>query len=210
MHVGALVIFEEPPPARTSSAATSRAGWRWSRARQELAVPRFEMGRPFWVDDPSFNLEYHVRHTALPRPGSAERLRQLVGRIFSQRLDRSKPLWELWLVQGLEGGRFALISKTHHALVDGVSGVDIATVLFDLQPRPAEVEDEDWVAEPVPSDTDLVLEGVKGLIGPRSAWPGARWAPFSGPVAPSSKCARAPRAWARWSGPGSTRRPMSR
>ena len=94
------------------------------------------MGRPFWVDDPSFNLDYHVRHTALPKPGSDDQLRQLAGRIFSQRLDRSKPLWELWLVQGLEGGRFALISKTHHALVDGVSGVDIATVLFDLQPGP--------------------------------------------------------------------------
>ena len=96
------------------------------------------MGRPFWVDDPSFNLDYHVRHTALPKPGSAEQLRQLVGRIFSQRLDRSKPLWELWIVQGLEGDRFALISKTHHALVDGVSGVDIATVLFDLSPVPAD------------------------------------------------------------------------
>ena len=134
------------------------------RYRQRLAFPRFEMGRPFWVDDPSFNLDYHVRHTALPRPGIDEQLRQLVGRIFSQRLDRSKPLWELWLVQGLEGGRFALISKTHHALVDGVSGVDIATVLFDLQPAPAESRARTADAEPEPSDADLVAEGVKGLI----------------------------------------------
>ena len=95
------------------------------------------MGRPFWVDDPNFNIDYHVRHTALPQPGSDDQLRQLAGRIFSQRLDRSKPLWEVWLVQGFEGGKFAVISKTHHALVDGVSGVDIATVLFDLQPRAA-------------------------------------------------------------------------
>ena len=101
MHVGALVIFEGPPPGRDEFcpprvAAVPRA----ARYRQKLAVPRLEMGRPFWVDDPSFNLDYHVRHTALPKPGSTEQLRQLVGRIFSQRLDRSKPLWEVWIVQG--------------------------------------------------------------------------------------------------------------
>ena len=106
-----------------------------------------------------------MRHTALPRPGSDEELRQLVGRIFSQRLDRSKPLWEVWLVQGLEGGRFALISKTHHALVDGVAGVDIATVLFDLQPVPADVQvEEDWTPQREPSDAELVAEGIKGLV----------------------------------------------
>src|ERR671938_5202 len=90
--------------------------------------PPLETGRPVWIDDPSFNLEYHVRHTALPSPGSEAQLRALAARIHSQRLDRAKPLWELWLVQGLEGGRFALITKTHHALVDGVAGVDLATV----------------------------------------------------------------------------------
>jgi diacylglycerol O-acyltransferase / wax synthase len=166
MHVGAVVMFEGPPPPREDLVAHIRARLRLvPRYRQRLAFPRFEMGRPFWVDDPSFNLDYHVRHTALPRPGSEEQLRQLVGRIFSQRLDRSKPLWEVWLVQGLEDNRFALISKTHHALVDGVSGVDIATVLFDLQPAPAEIEGDDgWMPEPVPSDVDLVAEGVKGLI----------------------------------------------
>jgi WS/DGAT/MGAT family acyltransferase len=117
------------------------------------------------VDDPSFNLDYHVRHTALPKPGSEEQLRQLVGRIFSQRLDRSKPLWEVWLVQGLERGRFALISKTHHALVDGVSGVDIATVLFDMSPVPAELPaDDGWTPEPEPGDAELVAEGIKGLV----------------------------------------------
>jgi WS/DGAT/MGAT family acyltransferase len=166
MHVGALVIFEGPPPAREDFCAHIETRLRLvPRYRQKLAFPRFEMGRPFWVDDPSFNLDYHVRHTALPRPGSDDQLRQLVGRIFSQRLDRSKPLWEVWLVQGLEGGHFALISKTHHALVDGVSGVDIATVLFDLQPVPAELEDDDlWTPEPEPSDAELVAEGVKGLV----------------------------------------------
>ena len=165
MHVGALVIFEGPPPAREDFAAhiESRLG-RVPRYRQKLAFPRFEMGRPFWVDDPSFNLDYHVRHTALPKPGSDEQLRQLAGGIFSQRLDRSKPLWEVWLIQGLDDGRFALISKTHHALVDGVAGVDIATVLFDPKPVPAPIEPEGWVPEPEPSDAELVAEGVMGLV----------------------------------------------
>ncbi|MGH2782505.1 MAG: WS/DGAT/MGAT family O-acyltransferase, partial [Thermoleophilaceae bacterium] len=167
MHVGALVVFEGPPPAREDLSAHIESRLRLvPRYRQRLAFPRFDLGRPFWVDDPTFNLDYHVRHTALPRPGSADQLRQLVGRIFSQRLDRSKPLWETWLVHGLEDNRFALISKTHHALVDGVSGVDIATVLFDLQPVPAELEGEDgWTPAPVPSDVELVAEGIKGLVG---------------------------------------------
>jgi diacylglycerol O-acyltransferase / wax synthase len=166
MHVGALVIFDGPAPSREEFEAHLRARLaRVPRYRQKLAFPRLEAGRPFWVDDPNFNLDYHVRHTALPKPGSEEQLRALAGRIFSQRLDRSKPLWEVWIVHGLEGGRFALISKTHHALVDGVSGVDIATVLFDLTPVPDDVEaDDDWRPEPEPSDVDLVAEGVKGLV----------------------------------------------
>jgi diacylglycerol O-acyltransferase len=166
MHVGALVIFDGPAPSRAEFDAHLRSRLRRvPRYRQKLAFPRLEAGRPFWVDDPNFNLDYHVRHTALPKPGSEEQLRALAGRIFSQRLDRSKPLWEVWIVHGLEGGRFALISKTHHALVDGVSGVDIATVLFDLTPVPDELEDDDdWRPEPEPSDVDLVAEGVKGLV----------------------------------------------
>ena len=165
MHVGALVIFDGPPPGREEF--LDHLGARLQRVpryRQKLAFPRLEAGRPFWVDDPSFNLDYHVRHTALPKPGSEDQLRELAGRIFSQRLDRSKPLWEVWIVHGLEDGRFALISKTHHALVDGVSGVDIATVLFDLSPVPDEVEPDDgWTPAPEPSDVELVAEGVVGL-----------------------------------------------
>jgi diacylglycerol O-acyltransferase len=167
MHVGALVIFEGPPPTRDefSDHIESRLPL-VPRYRQKLAFPRFEMGRPFWIDDPRFNLDYHVRHTALPAPGSVEQLRGLVGRIFSQRLDRSKPLWEIWLVQGLADGRFALISKTHHALVDGIAGVDISTVLFDLTPVPGDTQPEDdgWTPNSEPSQAQLVAEGVKGLF----------------------------------------------
>jgi diacylglycerol O-acyltransferase / wax synthase len=88
-----------------------------------------------WGDDDRFNLEYHVRHTALPRPGDDEQLKLLTGRIVSQQLDRRKPLWELWTVEGLVGGRFAMISKTHHCLIDGVSAVDLASVLLSPSPH---------------------------------------------------------------------------
>ena len=165
MHVGALVLFEGPAPTRDEMYEHMESRLHLvPRYRQKLAFPRFEMGRPFWIDDPQFNLDYHVRQTALPAPGSEEQLRHLVGRIFSQRLDRSKPLWELWVVHGLEDGRFALISKTHHALVDGVAGVDISTVLFDLAPTPTQVESDRWTPMPEPSQIDLVAEGVKGLV----------------------------------------------
>ena len=164
MHIGALAIFEGPPPSRDEFAEHVESRLHLvPRYRQKLAIPRLEMGRPFWVDDPAFNIDYHVRHTALPQPGTDVELRQLLGRIFSQRLDRSKPLWELWLVQGFEDGQFALISKTHHALVDGVSGVDIATVLFDLTPVPAQTPvEEPWTPQPEPSEAELVAEGVEG------------------------------------------------
>ena len=137
MHVGAVLIFEGPPPDYEDFCNQIRGRLHLvPRYRQKLAVPPLETGRPLWVDDPSFNLDYHVRHTALPSPGSEEQLRALAARVHSQQLDRAKPLWETWLVQGLEGNRFALISKTHHALVDGVAGVDLATVLFDAEPVP--------------------------------------------------------------------------
>ena len=119
------------------------------RFRQKLVVPPLEAGRPLWADDVNFNLTYHIRHTALPEPGGEAQLKRLAGRVFSQQLDRSKPLWELWLAQGLERDRFAILTKTHHAMVDGISGVDIGTVLFDFEPvpEPAPIEDE-WVPQP--------------------------------------------------------------
>ncbi len=167
MHVGAVMIFEGPPPGYDDFITQIRSRLHLvPRYRQKLAFPPFETGRPLWIDDPSFNLEYHVRHTALPAPGSEEQLRNLAARIHSQQLDRNKPLWETWLVQGLEGNRFALLSKTHHALVDGVAGVDLATVLFDLERSPKELphEGEPWRPEPEPSPAELAARGIKGMV----------------------------------------------
>ncbi len=136
------------------------------RYRQKLAVPPAGTGRPLWVDDPSFSLEYHVRHTALPEPGSEEQLLLLAGRIFSQQLDRSKPLWEVWMVEGLEDGGFALITKTHHALIDGIAGVDIAQVIFDLGPVPTEVPhpDEAWEPARTPTGAQVLASGTLDLL----------------------------------------------
>jgi diacylglycerol O-acyltransferase len=166
MHVGAVLIFDGPAPAYDDFLTHIRSRLHLvPRYRQKLAFPPLETGRPVWVDDPTFNLSYHVRHTALPQPGSEDQLRALAARIHSQRLDRAKPLWETWLVQGLERDRFALISKSHHALVDGIAGVDLMTVLFDATPEPviAPHEGEPWVASPEPSGAALAARGVRGL-----------------------------------------------
>ncbi len=123
MHVGAIMIFEGPAPSYEDLLDHIQSRLRLvPRFRQKLAYPPVQTGRPFWVDDPNLNLEYHVRHSALPAPGSEDQLRRMAARVFSQQLDRSKPLWELWLVQGLTRNRFALLTKTHHAVVDGVVG----------------------------------------------------------------------------------------
>ena len=166
MHVGGVCIFEGPPMSYEDLLEHVRSRLHLvPRFRQKLAYPPAPTGRPFWVDDPAFNLEYHVRHSALPSPGSEEQLRNMAARVFSQQLDRTKPLWELWMVQGLTRKRFAFVTKTHHALVDGVSGVDIATVLFDLKPvpEPAEPED-DWSPGPSPSGAQLLAKDAEGLI----------------------------------------------
>jgi WS/DGAT/MGAT family acyltransferase len=167
MHVGAILIFEGPPPRYVDLVEHVRGRLHLvPRFRQKLVVPPLEAGRPLWADDVNFNLSYHIRHTALPEPGGEAQLKRLAGRVFSQQLDRSKPLWELWLVQGLERDRFAILTKTHHAMVDGVSGVDIGTVLFDLEPvpEPAAIEDA-WVPQKSPSTAELVGRGLGDAVG---------------------------------------------
>ena len=173
MHVAGCMVFEGKAPSYPE--LVDQIGLRLHlvpRYRQRLAFVPFNQGRPVWVDDPHFNLTYHVRHTALPRPGAEGDLKRLAGRIFSQALDRNRPLWELWLVEGLDGGRFALLSKTHHALVDGVSGVDIATVLFDSSPNPMPVSqpESEWIPRPLPTKAQLLADAVveRGTVPGRS------------------------------------------
>ena len=142
---GAAPQLRGPPRTRPSAAAPGAA------LPPEARLSAAPTGRPFWVDDPHFNLAYHVRHSALPSPGSEEQLRNIAARLFSQGLDRTKPLWELWLVQGLDPEAVRVVTKTHHALVDGVSGVDIATVLFDVKPVPEPVEPDEQSGSRAPA-----------------------------------------------------------
>ncbi|WP_205695595.1 wax ester/triacylglycerol synthase family O-acyltransferase [Conexibacter sp. SYSU D00693] len=169
MHVGALLVFDGPPlDCADFLEHTRRRLHLVPRYRQKVLTPPMDLGRPMWVDDPCFNLDYHVRHTSLPRPGTQEQLTKLVARVFSQRLDRTKPLWEMWLVDGLEDDRFAIISKAHHALIDGMSGVDLISVLFDLTPDPPEAQQpEPWEPQPLPPTTRVVAEGAREVaLGP--------------------------------------------
>jgi WS/DGAT/MGAT family acyltransferase len=166
MHIGAVLVFEGPPPTYDEFAEHVEARLHLvPRFRQKLAFPPMQSGRPVWVDDPRLNIDYHVRHSSLPAPGGDRQLQQLVGRLFSQQLDRSKPLWEMWLVQGLEDNRFAIVSKTHHALVDGVSGVDLATVLFDANPVPVGLTPpvRPWEPNAEPGNAHLLARGVENV-----------------------------------------------
>jgi len=166
MHVGALVIAEGPVPDYEEFLDSIRRRLHLvPRYRQRLVFPPANTGRPLWTDDTDFNLGYHVRHTALPEPGSHEQLMQHCARVFSEQLDRSKPLWEMWLIEGLDDGSFGLLTKAHHAMVDGIAGVDLATVLFDLGPEPTPIDEDldPWVPEPDPNPVDLLTAGVAGM-----------------------------------------------
>jgi diacylglycerol O-acyltransferase / wax synthase len=184
MHVASAIIFEGSPPSHEEFRDQIESRLHLvPRFRQKLRFVPLGQGRPVWVDDPFLNLDYHVRQTALPAPGSEEQLRNLAARIFSQQLDRTKPLWELWLVEGLAENRFAIVGKSHHALVDGVSGVDITTVLFDLeeQPEAPPARPPKWAPRPEPSDFDLLRDALRErATSPREIVRGVR-AIFRGP-----------------------------
>jgi diacylglycerol O-acyltransferase len=169
MHVGGLTVLEGPPPTLDEFLEQIRKRLHLvPRYRHKLASTHtaLDNGRPVWIDDPNFNLEYHVRHTALPAPGDREQLYSLTARIFSQQLDRSKPLWEMWLIEGLQDDGCALISKTHHSLIDGIAGIDLATVLFDLSPQPPPIRHtgKAWQPHREPSTIELVGAGARGTV----------------------------------------------
>jgi diacylglycerol O-acyltransferase len=167
MHVGSVLVFDgEAPRYEDLLAQIESRLHQVPRYRQKLAHAPLAQARPVWVDDPHFNVAYHVRHTALPAPAGEEQLRKLAGRVFSQQLDRSKPLWEIWLVDRVGDDGFALVCKTHHALVDGISGVDIMTVLFDLEPDPPEREPGPvWYPRPEPSGSSLLADALRERAG---------------------------------------------
>ena len=132
MHIASVAIFEGPAPGYDEILEMFESKLPLvPRYRQRVRFVPLEVGRPVWVDDPHFSIRYHIRHTAIPSPGSDEQLRNLVGRVMSQQLDRAKPLWEIWIAEGLQNGRWAILSKNHHCMVDGVSGTDLLTVMMD-------------------------------------------------------------------------------
>jgi WS/DGAT/MGAT family acyltransferase len=163
MHLGGTAIFEAGP------LTTAEGGIDIARIRRRIAsrlhmIPRYRQrlawvpieGHPVWVDDEHFNLAYHVRHTALPRPGNETQLKRLAARVMGQQLDRDRPLWEVWVVEGLEDNRFALVMKTHHCIADGISGVDLLTVLLGLAPEDDIDDATEWYPRPAPAPRELL------------------------------------------------------
>lgn len=182
MHVAAALLFEPGARAdahggvdmeRLRAYVESRLHF-IPRYRQRLAYIPFER-HPVWVDDDRFNLFYHVRHSSLPRPGSERQLKRLCGRILSQKLDLTKPLWEIWVVEGLEGGRFALITKVHHCMVDGISGVDLITVMLSPDPTEGVGAPVAWKPRPAPTPQQLITGEIwRRATMPATALAGAR------------------------------------
>jgi diacylglycerol O-acyltransferase len=174
MHVASTGIFEVGPLVaphggvdidRITDYIASRLH-KIPRYRQRLAYIPIEQ-HPVWVDDAHFNLHYHIRHTSLPHPGNERQLKRMAARIKSQELDRGKPLWETWIVEGLEGGRFAMISKTHHCMIDGVSGADLLSVLLSATPETPVEDVPRWIPRPAPAPLALLRdEAVQRISGP--------------------------------------------
>jgi diacylglycerol O-acyltransferase / wax synthase len=165
MHIGSISIFEGPPPPYVALREMVESKLPLVRRyRQSVRRVPFDLGRPVWADDPYFNAEFHIRHTALPRPGSDEQLRNLVGRVMAQQLDRSRPLWEMWMVEGVGDDRWALISKVHHCMADGVSGSDLLGLILDVTPDPAPVEHGPWIPALPPAGWELALDAVRDML----------------------------------------------
>ena len=176
MAIASIAVFEGPPPSHEEVLAlvTDRLPL-MPRYRQKLRTVPFRLGRPVWVDDPDFDLSYHIRRTALPEPGGDQQLAELMARVMSDRLDRDHPLWEYWVVEGLAQGRWALISKVHHCMVDGIGGADMYRVLLECPPEPAQPAADtaadteadtaaDTAADEPPSAVSLIAEAASELV----------------------------------------------
>ena len=167
MHVGGVVLFQAPSEGfdhdRLVHLIEDRIGL-VPRYRQKVKWVPGRIANPVWVDDEEFDVGYHVRRSALPRPGTEVQLRDLVGRIMSRPLDRNRPLWEMYLVEGLADGKFAILTKTHHAIVDGAGALDIGQVILDISPEPQVHAATHWSPRPEPSDIDLVASAVSEVL----------------------------------------------
>jgi diacylglycerol O-acyltransferase len=165
MHIASCAVFEGPAPAYDELVARIRAKLPLvPRYRQRVRFVPMDLRRPFWVDEPHFNLDYHVRHSALPPPGGKPELCRLMGRLMSQELDRNRPLWEAWVVEGLADGQWAVVSKVHHCMVDGVAGVDLVSVMLDLERDPPPAVVDHWEPEPEPSALRLAVDGAVNIV----------------------------------------------
>ena len=159
MHIGGAGIYEGPVPSRDELVRSVESKLHLvPRYRQKVRYPPLHVGRPVWIDDRHFNIDYHVRRTALASPGGEDELRALVGRIMSQQLDRAKPLWEMWITEGLGGGRWALVSKVHHCMVDGVSATDLLSVMLDRDREPERAPAPPWMPAREPSAGHLIVQ----------------------------------------------------
>ena len=171
MHVGAALIFDAKPLMLEHGGLDIQRLSRYTEAALD-SIPRYRQRvewipaffHPVWVDDDRFNMHFHLRHTRLPQPGDERTLKRLVGRLFSQHLDRSRPLWEFWVVEGLENDCFALVIKVHHCMVDGIAGVQLLEALLQISPDATEREPNEWQARPAPSRTQLALNETSHRI----------------------------------------------
>lgn len=183
MHVSMAAIFDPStvPGGYSFESVRELVSERLVRLpvfRRRLVEVPFRLGHPYWVDDPSFDIDYHIRRAALPAPGGLKELTDFVGDVCSRQLDRSKPLWEMYIVEGLEGGDIAVVTKIHHCTIDGVSGAELMGELFDLEPHPApRVADDDLPSgeAKLPSDASLVAQAMlsrltRPLAITRLAW----------------------------------------
>src|SRR2546423_4666727 len=161
MHIGGVSIFEGPPPPFADlRAMVERKLHHTPRYRQKVRLVPLRIGEPVWVDDPYFDIDYHLRHTAIPAPGSEAQLRVMAARVFSQHLDRARPLWEIWMVEGLDEGRWALLSKVHHCMVDGVAATDMMSLMFGETPDQT-TNGEVWHPTPEASGVELVAYSAR-------------------------------------------------
>ena len=164
MHIGTVCVFGGPPPSYDQVAAMISAKLHLlPRYRKRVRSVPLDLGRPVWVDDPHFSLEYHLRNTALPAPGDDTAFCRLIGRIMSQPLDRERPLWETWLVEGLEGSRWAFVFKIHHCMVDGIAGIELLRIMLDLESDTPMGVPEPWEPQSEPDGAALVLDAWAGL-----------------------------------------------